>query len=315
MGRTALLFAGQGAQAVGMGRDLAEAYPAAREVFETADRVLGFGLSKITFEGPKSELDSTENAQPAVLAMGVACLRALEAEGKLPDFSCAGGLSLGEYGAHVAAGSIGAEDATRLVRRRGELMRDAAGARPGVRASGVGHEPDKFEEPCRAAACGPPAWGPVAIANRNSPGQIVISGEAAALERASELCKEKGAKRVIKLAVSGAFHTPLMQPAREGLEKEFAKVEVRRARVPVIANATADYVTEPGDIRRTLLDQLTGTVLFEDSVRRLAADGVTSIIELGPGKVLSGLVRRTARDMGTEIACTPVGTVEAVKAL
>ena len=315
MGRTALLFAGQGAQAVGMGRDLAEAYPAAREVFEMADRVLGFGLSKITFEGPKSELDSTENAQPAVLAMGVACLRALEAEGKLPDFSCAGGLSLGEYGAHVAAGSFGAEDATRLVRRRGELMRDAAGARPGGMASVLGLEPEKVEEACREASSGSDVSGLAAIANRNSPGQIVISGDAAALERASELCKEKGAKRVIKLAVSGAFHTPLMQPAREGLEKEFAKVEVRRARVPVIANATADYVTEPGDIRRTLLDQLTGTVLFEDSVRRLAADGVTSIIELGPGKVLSGLVRRTARDMGTEIACTPVGTVEAVKAL
>jgi [acyl-carrier-protein] S-malonyltransferase len=315
MGRTALLFAGQGAQAVGMGRDLAEAYGPAREVFETADRALGFSLSKIMFEGPKDELDSTENAQPAVLAMGVACLRALEAEGKLPEFCCAGGLSLGEYGAHVAVGSIGAEDATRLVRRRGELMRDAAGARPGGMASVLGLEPEKVEEACREASSGPGAPGLVAIANRNSPGQIVISGETAALERASELCREKGAKRVIKLDVSGAFHTPLMQPAREGLEKELAKVEVRHARVPVIANATADYVAEPGDIRRTLLDQLTGTVLFEDSVRRLAADGVTSIIELGPGKVLSGLVRRTARDVGKEIACTPVGTVEAVKAL
>ncbi len=310
MGETALLFAGQGAQAVGMGRDLAGAYPAAREVFETADRVLGFELTKILFEGPKSALDGTENAQPAVLAMGVACLKALESEGKLPAFSCAAGLSLGEYGAHVAAGSIGVEDAIRLVRRRGELMRDAARARPGGMASVLGLDAQKVEEACREASSGPDGAGFVAIANRNSPGQIVISGEVPALERATELCREKGAKRVIRLAVSGAFHTKLMQPAREGLEKELAEVDIRRAAVPVIANATAEYVAEPDEIRRTLLDQLTGAVLFENSIRKLAADGVTAIIELGPGKVLSGLVRRTER----EIACTPVGTAEAVKA-
>ena len=312
MEKTALLFAGQGAQAVGMGRELAEAYPAAREVFETADRVLGFALTEILFEGPKGELDRTENSQPAVLAMGVACLRALESEGKSPAFSYAGGLSLGEYGAHVAVGSIGVEDAIRLVRRRGELMRDAARSRPGGMASVLGLEQELVEEACREAS----EAGLVAPANRNSPGQIVISGELAALEKASALCEEKGAKRVVRLAVSGAFHTPLMQPARVGLEKELAKVEIRRARVPVSANATAEYVTEPAGIRRALLEQLTGTVLFEDSIRRLAADGVTRRIELGPGKVLSGLVRRVGRDMaGRQIKCTPVGTARAVKAL
>jgi [acyl-carrier-protein] S-malonyltransferase len=203
------------------------------------------------------------------------------------------------------------EDAIRLVRRRGELMRDAARARPGAMASVLGLDPKEVEQACREASSGSDGAGFVAVANRNSPGQLVISGDLAALEKASELCKEKGAKRVVRLPVSGAFHSPLMQPAREGLESELAKVEIRPARVPVVANATAEYVTEPDEIRRALLDQLTGAVLFEATIRKLAADGVTRALELGPGKVLSGLARRTEKKIG----CTPVGTVGAVKAL
>ncbi len=306
MKKTALLFAGQGAQAVGMGSDLASEFPAAREVFETADRALGMELGRLCFKGPKEELDRTENSQPAVLAMGIACLRALESRGALPEVFAAAGLSLGEYGAHVAAGSLGAEDALRLVRRRGELMQKASEERPGGMASVLGLARGPVEEACREAS----SLGVVRIANLNSPGQVVISGEKEALGRASDLAKAKGAKRVVPLKVSGAFHTPLMQPAAEGLAEELAKVQIRAARLPVVANATADYVREPEEIRRALLRQLTGPVLFEDSIRRLAADGATRFLELGPGKVLSGLVRRIA----PEADRVSLGSVEALKA-
>ncbi len=289
-----------------MGRDLAEAFPAAREVFETADRILGFLLSKLCFDGPVDELNSTENAQPAVLAVGLACLRALEERSCLPDAVAAAGLSLGEYGAHVAAGSFGAEDALVLVRRRGELMRDASEARPGGMACILALGREEVEAACRDAA----SAGIVAVANLNSPGQVVISGEHDAVARAGEIAKEAGAKRVIPLKVSGAFHTPLMQAAADGLAEALAKVEIQRGRIPVVANATAGEVREPDEIRRTLLDQLTGTVLFEDSIRKLVADGVTRFIELGPGKVLAGLIKRIAREAET----VSLGTAEALAA-
>ena len=306
MGKTVLLFAGQGAQFVGMGRDIAETFPAAREVFETADRVLGREISKLCFEGPEADLNSTENAQPAVLAVGLACLRALEGRSRRPEAVAAAGLSLGEYGAHVAAGSIGTEDALRLVGRRGELMQAASEARPGGMACVLGLEREAVEAACREAA----SVGLVAVANLNSPGQVVISGEHEAVARAGEKAKAAGAKRVIPLQVSGAFHTPLMQPAADGLAEALAKVEIRRGRIPVIANATAAEVWEPDETRRTLLDQLTRPVLFEASIRRLVDGGVTRFIELGPGKVLAGLVKRIAREAET----VSLGTAEALAA-
>jgi len=306
MGKTALLFAGQGAQFVGMGRDLAEAFPAAREVFETADRVLGLPVSKLCFDGPASELNSTENAQPAVLAVGLACLRALEERAALPEAVATAGLSLGEYGAHVAAGSFGAEEALVLVRRRGELMQAASEANPGRMACVLGLAREDVEAACRDAADA----GVVAVANLNSPGQVVISGGHDAVARAGEFAKTAGAKRVIPLKVSGAFHTPLMQAAADGLAEALAKVDIRRCSIPVVANATAGEVREPDEIRRTLLDQLTGPVLFEDSIRKLAADGVTRFVELGPGKVLAGLVKRIAREAET----VSLGTAEALGA-
>lgn len=287
-----------------MGRDLAEAFPAAREVFETADRVLGLPISKLCFDGPVDELDSTENAQPAVLAVGLACLRALEERSRLPDAVAAAGLSLGEYGAHVAAGSLGIEDALTLVRRRGELMRDASEARPGGMACILGLGREEVEAACSDAA----SAGMVAVANLNSPGQIVISGEHDAVARAGEIAKAAGAKRVIPLKVSGAFHTSLMQAAADGLAEALEKVEIRSCRIPVVANATAADVREPDEIKRTLLDQLTGTVFFEDSIRKLVADGVTRFIELGPGKVLAGLIKRIAREAET----VSLGTAEAL---
>jgi [acyl-carrier-protein] S-malonyltransferase len=304
--QTAILFAGQGAQFVGMGRDLAEAFPAAREVFEAADRVLGRSISGLCFDGPEDKLNRTQNAQPAILAVGLACLRALEERSCLPDAVAAAGLSLGEYGAHVAAGSMGDDDALRLVRRRGELMQAASEARPGGMACVLGLERDAVAAACSDAS----STGLVAVANLNSPGQVVIAGEHDAVARAGELAKGRGAKRVVPLKVSGAFHTPLMQAAADGLAEALAKVEIRASRIPVIANATADEVREPEDIRRTLLEQLTGTVLFEDSIRKLVADGVTRFIELGPGKVLSGLVRRIAREAET----VSLGTAEALAA-
>ena len=306
MGKTALLFAAQGAQAVGMGRDLAEAFPAAREVFEAADRALGIELSRICFEGPADELRRTDNSQPAALAMGIACLRALEERESLPEVHAAAGLSLGEYGALVAAGSLTSEDALRLVRRRGELMQRASEEHPGGMAAVLGLSRELVEEACREAE----ERGIVRPANFNSPGQVVISGEKEALAEACELAKAKGAGRVVPLSVAGAFHTPLMRSAADGLAEALAKVEIRAARVPVVANATADYVREPEDIRKALLAQLTGPVLFEDSIRRVAADGVTRFVELGPGRALSGLVRRIV----PEAECAPLGTAEALGA-
>lgn len=303
--KTALLFAGQGAQFVGMGRDLAEAFPVAREVFDMTDRILGFPLSRLMFEGPQEELDLTENSQPAVLAMGIACLKVLESQGKMPPVFAAAGLSLGEYGAHVAAGSINVEDAIKLVRKRGELMRDAGLRHPGGMASVLGLSREIVEEVCREAS----KVGLVMPANYNCPAQVVISGEKAAVELAGELARKRGAKRVVPLRVSGAFHTPLMASARDGLAEALEKTKIRACAFPVVANVTADYVREPADTTRTLLEQLTGAVLFEDSIRRLASDGVGLFLELGPGKVLTGLVKRIA----PSAEAMPLGTAEALK--
>jgi [acyl-carrier-protein] S-malonyltransferase len=288
-----------------MGKDIAEAWDVAKGVFEMADEALSLDLTRIMFEGPAEELNSTENAQPAVLAMGIACLRVLEAEGKKPEAAAAAGLSLGEYGALVAAGALSERDAIKLVRRRGELMRDAGVANPGTMASVLGLSREDTDAACREAS----ELGVVAAANFNSPGQIVISGSHDAVAKAGELCKAKGAKRVVPLKVSGAFHTPLMQPAADGLAEALSGVDIKPCAIPVIANATAAAVTQPDEIRTRLLEQLTGPVLFEDSIQKMVADGVTRFVELGPGKVLSGLIRRIDRS----VESAPHNTADALK--
>ncbi len=283
--KLAFVFPGQGAQAVGMGKALAEAFPEAREVFATADRVLGFGLSEVCWNGPAEALKKSVNTQPALLAHSVAAWRLLDAAGVVPDYVA--GHSLGEYSACVAAGALSFEDALVLTRRRGELMYEAGLARPGAMAAVLGLSAADVEAACADAA----SAGIVGAANLNAPGQVVISGEPAAVDRACENAKARGAKRAIKLEVSGAFHSPLMAPAAAGLQAALASVTLHDARCPVISNAWARPVQQAGEIRQALEEQLLASVRWEESMRWLRTAGVEGFVELGTGKVLRGLLR------------------------
>ncbi len=281
----AFLFPGQGAQKVGMGRALADAHPLARETFATADRVLGFALSRLCWEGPEEELRRTVHTQPALLTHSVAAWRLADAAGLRPSWTA--GHSLGEYSACVAAGALEFEDALRLVHRRGALMYQAGLDRPGTMAAILGLAAADVEAACAEAADA----GIVRAANLNAPGQVVISGEVAAVERACELAKARGAKRAIRLEVSGAFHSPLMQPARDELARELERAPIREPRCPVIANVCAEPVRTAAGIRAALQDQLTSPVRWEDSMRTLIALGASGFVEIGTGRVLRGLLR------------------------
>jgi [acyl-carrier-protein] S-malonyltransferase len=301
----ALLFPGQGSQEVGMGRELALAHAAARETFEEADEILGAPLSRITWEGPEEELTETRNAQPAILVHSVAVARVL-GDG-LSGASIAAGHSLGEFSAHVAAGTLPFEDALRAVRLRGELMSDAGRRRPGTMAAVLGLDDGRLEEVCRDASDGDVVVVP---ANHNSPGQVVISGDVAAVERAMAGAREAGAKRVVRLNVSGAFHSPLMEPAREGLRRGLEAVKFDRPRFPVVSNVTASPVTAGGDARELLVRQLTSAVRWSESVSAMLEAGADRFLELGPGSVLTGLNRRNARGVPTTAVGTPDGVEE-----
>lgn len=296
--KTAFLFPGQGAQFVGMGRGLAEADTGVASLFRQADSILGFELSRIMFEGPEEALRETRNTQPAIFLHSIAVLRALGARPG-EDFQCAAGHSLGEYSAYVAAGSLAFEDALRLVRKRGELMFQAGIERPGTMAAILGLE----GEALRAALETVP--GVVVPANENSPGQVVISGEVGAVETAMERCKEAGAKRTIRLEVSGAFHSPLMDGAANGLRAALADTKILASRVPVYANATAMPVTDPEGIRESLSRQLLAPVRWEGTVRAMLAAGVGRFVEVGPGKVLTGLTRAIDRTAASAVVGTP----------
>ena len=288
----ALLFPGQGSQAIGMGRDVFETSAAARKVFEAADRALGFSLSKLCFEGPEEELRRTELQQPAILTCSIALLRALEARGPLTP-SYVAGHSLGEYSALVAVGALAFPDAVVLVNRRGRFMQEAAPAGRGAMAALMGLAPERVDAVCRAAAAETNAV--VSSANYNSPQQTVIAGASAAVERAIALAKELGAKRAVLLAVSAPFHCALMRPAAEQLALELACVRFSDPRVPVITNVEAAPNASAARIPALLEQQVTAPVRFTESVQKLAALGVTRVIEIGPGGVLTSLVARIER--------------------
>jgi [acyl-carrier-protein] S-malonyltransferase len=288
-----LLFPGQGSQKPGMGKDLAAAFPAAASVFAQADEALGEPLSATCFDGPADTLTLTHNAQPALLAHGLAAWAVVrEAIGS--DVRAAAGHSLGEFTAYAAADAIALPDAVRLVRRRGAVMYEAGLARPGAMAAVLGDMNRSIDEIC-ADASASPEGGLVVPANYNSPGQVVVSGEVSGVERAMELAKESGAKRAVRLPVSGAFHSPLMAPARDAFASALHGTTITDPSVPVYANVTAEPVTTAAEARRLLLEQLTAPVRWIQLMERLASDFPGALfIELGPGTVLAGLLKKIA---------------------
>ncbi len=287
---TAFLFPGQGSQSVGMGKELADRYPLARQTFEEADEALGAQLSQLCFEGPEDQLRLTENTQPAILIVSVATLRVLQEKGiKQPAFVA--GHSLGEYSAHVAAGTIGFADAVRTVRNRGKYMQEAVPVGTGSMAAILGMDLDAV-----AGVCGDSAQGEVCEpANINSPEQIVISGHAAAVERAVKLADERGAKRAKVLPVSAPFHCSLMKPAQERLSADLEALQFSAPRFPVVCNVYARPVEDAESAREALVRQVTGSVKWSESMQWLIAHGVQTFVEVGPGKVLCGLMRQIER--------------------
>lgn len=302
--RTALLMPGQGSQFVGMGWDLAEAYPEVRQLYERADEILGVPLSEICWEGPEERLRRTENAQPAILTHSYATWTVLPAEVRA-SVVVAAGHSLGEFSAYLAGEALDFEDALRVVRRRGELMAGSGDERPGGMAAIMGLEPAAVEELCASVE-----EGTVVPANFNAPGQIVISGDARAVDRAQDLASDAGS-RVIPLNVSGAFHSPLMEVAREGLREALRNVDIRDPRFPVVANASAEAVTDSNSAREYLVAQLTSPVRWVDGVRTMMEYEPDRWLEVGPGRVLAGLLRRIDRTQRAQA----VGDPAAVQAL
>ena len=287
------LFPGQGSQSVGMGRNLYAAYPAARAVFDQADRILEMPLSRLCFDGPADRLNDTVNTQPALLTVSIAALRVLKAENKVTAPDCVIGHSMGEFSALVAAGALSFEDGLRLVRERGRLMKQAGDSNPGGMAAVLGMTREALEEICATAREAVGEY--VGIANDNCPGQVVISGTAQALQRAMDLAAEAGAKRVVRLAVSIAAHSPLMAEAADKFRQILAATRFASPQVPLIANATARPVMHPDDIRDVLGRQFTSSVWWTDSIRWLVEQGMRRCVEIGPGNVLVGLVKRIER--------------------
>ncbi len=307
----AFVFPGQGAQTIGMGKALAEAYPASKAVFDEVDEALGENLSGLIWEGDIETLTMTANAQPALMATSLAAMRALEAEGvSVTDAAFVAGHSLGEYSALAAAGSLSVADCARLLRLRGDAMQQAVPVGEGAMAAllGLGFE-------TAAAVAAAAAEGQVCqAANDNDPSQVVISGDKAAVERACDIAKEKGAKRALLLPVSAPFHCALMQPAADKMAAALAEVEIKNPAVPLVANVRAEAVTEGTLIRNLLVEQVTGSVRWRESVAWMAANGVTEIWEIGAGKALSGMIKRIDRSVATKAVGTPDDVKAAVAA-
>jgi len=301
--KIAFLFPGQGAQYVGMAKDVCEIYPEAARIFEQADKILGFSLSRLCFDGPADELTRTENCQPAVFTASIACLEGLAAA--CPDLAPAAvaGLSLGEYAALVAAKVIGFRDAVSLVRARGELMEACSRQNPGAMSCVLGLDKDAVAKICASAQC--------QIANLNCPGQVVISGRRETLEAAGRLATEQGAKRVVPLEVSGAFHSCLMDEASRQLSAKIGRVGFEPGHVPVVSNVDAKVTTDPALIKQNLISQVNGPTYWEASMRLLLARGIMTFFEIGPGSVLKGLMKK----IDPQARVVSVGRAEDIRAL
>lgn len=304
----AFVFPGQGSQAVGMGQELAQTYAAAREVFEEVDEALSQNLTKLMFEGPIEELTLTENAQPALMAVSMAVVRVLEKDGNMDlanTVKYVGGHSLGEYSALTAAGALEIADAARLLKARGQAMQQAVPVGVGAMAALLGLDIGPVEEVVAEAAAKSTNGEIVAAANDNADGQVVLSGHKGAVEAAIEIAKEKGVKKAMLLPVSAPFHCPLMQPAADAMAERLKDVVIAPPKVPLIANVTASEVSDPDTIRRLLIEQVTGRVRWRESVLYMGEKGVSSLVELGAGKILTGMVRRINREMTGSAVGTP----------
>lgn len=306
MGKIGFLFSGQGSQYVGMGKDLIEKFKSSKAVFDEADEALEMDLTRLVTDGTQEELNRTENTQPAVLTTSVAALKAAEEKGLKPDVVA--GLSLGEYTALVAAGALAFTAAVKLVKKRGQYMQEAVPEGKGTMAAIIGLDEETVQEAVEEAR----AFGVVECANFNCPGQIVIGGEVAAVEKASELAKEKGAKLVAPLKVSAPFHTSMLRPAAERLSEELAKIDFKDLSIPVVSNVFAEYVEHKDHIKDLLKDQVMKPVQWERTIQRMVMDGVDTFVEIGPGKTLTGFIKKISRKEKVKLK---VVNIEDVKSL
>jgi len=291
VGKTAFIFSGQGAQYVGMGKDLFENFPTARQIYEEADEVLQTKISKLSFEGPDAKLQETENTQPAILTHSIACFYLLKEQGIVPDVVA--GLSLGEYSALVASESLEFKDAVPLVKKRGKYMQEAVPLGKGTMAAIIGLEREQVLDICREAS----SEGIVEAANFNCPGQTVVAGEVQAVNKAVELAKAQGAKKAVMLAVSAPFHCSLLKPAAENLARDLENIALKDIKIPVVSNVNAEFVSESGKVKELLIKQVNSPVMWEDCVKKMIDSGVDTFVEVGPGKTLSSFVKKIDRTL------------------